>query len=43
MIKLRGSGYRLVYSVEDNELKIMVVAIGKRDKIHAYLLAEKRQ
>ena len=42
-IKLRDSGYRLVYSVEDDELKIVVVAVGKRDKSQAYLLAEKRQ
>lgn len=42
-IKLRESGYRLVYSVNDNELKIIVIAVGKRDKSHAYILAEKRQ
>lgn len=42
-IKLKDSGYRLVYSVEDNELKVIVVAVGKWDKSQAYLLAEKRQ
>ena len=42
-IKLRDSGYRLIYSVEDGELKVIVVAAGKRDKSQAYLLAEKRQ
>ena len=42
-IKLKDSGYRLIYSVEDGELKIVVVAVGKRDKSHAYILAEKRQ
>lgn len=42
-IKLKDSGYRLVYSVEDGELKIIVIAIGKRDKSQAYSLAEKRQ
>lgn len=31
-IKLRDSGYRFVYSVVDGELKIVVVAVGKRDK-----------
>jgi len=42
-IKLRDSGYRLIYSVEDGELKIVIVAVGKRDKSYAYMLAEKRQ
>ena len=35
-IKLRSSGYRLVYKVEDNELIILVLAVGKRDKNDAY-------
>ena len=42
-IKLRDSGYRLVYSVEDSDLKVIIIAIGKRDKNQAYSLAEKRQ
>ncbi len=35
-IKLRGSGYRLVYQVRDNELVVVVIAIGKRDKNLVY-------
>jgi mRNA interferase RelE/StbE len=31
-IKLRGQGYRLVYQVRDNELVIVVIAVGKRDR-----------
>ena len=41
-IKLRGSGYRLVYQVRDNELIVMVIAVGKRDKNLVYKLAGKR-
>ena len=35
-IKLKSSGYRLVYKVIDNELCIMVIVIGKRDKNSVY-------
>jgi mRNA interferase RelE/StbE len=42
-IKLRGSGHRLVYQVRDNELVIVVIAVGKRDKNLVYKLATKRQ
>ncbi|MCF8057633.1 MAG: type II toxin-antitoxin system RelE/ParE family toxin [Desulfocapsa sp.] len=35
-IKLRASGYRLVYEVVDNELFVLVIAVGKRDKNTAY-------
>ena len=38
-IKLRGSGYRLVYQVRDDELVVVVIAIGKRDKNLVYKLA----
>ncbi len=31
-IKLRASGYRLVYEVVENELVVLVIAVGKRDK-----------
>lgn len=41
-IKLRGSGYRLVYQVRDNELVVVVIAIGKRDKNLVYKLALRR-
>ncbi len=35
-IKLKSSGYRLVYKVIDNELCVMVVVIGKREKNSVY-------
>jgi mRNA interferase RelE/StbE len=31
-IKLRASGYRLVYEILECEIVVLVVAIGKRDK-----------
>jgi mRNA interferase RelE/StbE len=40
-IKLRASGYRLVYEVIDNELFVLVIAIGKRDKSAVYKKAKK--
>ena len=36
-IKLRSSGFRLIYTVDDNFLTIEVVAIGKRDSIYGNL------
>ena len=41
-IKLRGVGYRLVYEVRDNELIVVVVAIGKRERNAVYKAAAKR-
>ncbi|MBT3477928.1 MAG: type II toxin-antitoxin system RelE/ParE family toxin [Candidatus Marinimicrobia bacterium] len=41
-IKLRSRGYRLVYEVIDNELYILVIAIGKRSKDSVYKIVEKR-
>ena len=41
-IKLRASGYRLVYEVNEDEIIVIVIAIGKRDKKLAYLKAAKR-
>jgi mRNA interferase RelE/StbE len=35
-IKLRSSGYRLAYEVIDDEILIMVIAVGKRDKGDVY-------
>lgn len=40
-IKLKASGYRLVYKIEEGELIVLVLAIGKREKNEAYLKAEK--
>ena len=41
-IKLRSLGYRLVYEVIDNELIVVVVAIGKRNNNQVYNSAAKR-
>jgi mRNA interferase RelE/StbE len=41
-IKLRASGYRLVYEVIDNDLFVLVIAIGKRDRNTIYKKAAKR-
>jgi len=42
-IKLRGSGYRLVYEVIDEEVVVMVIAVGKRDKSAVYKKARNRK
>jgi mRNA interferase RelE/StbE len=41
-IKLRQSGYRLVYRVEDQRVTIVVVAVGKRDRSEVYESAKRR-
>jgi len=41
-IKLRSSGYRLVYEVNDNEITLLVIVIGKRDGDKVYELADRR-
>ena len=41
-IKLRSVGYRLVYEVRDNELLVVVVAVGKRERSAVYKMAAKR-
>ncbi len=41
-IKLRASGFRLVYQVIDDQLVIIVVAVGKRERSEAYNLASER-
>lgn len=41
-IKLRASGYRLIYQVIDDTVTVFVVAIGKREKEEAYQRATKR-
>lgn len=42
-IKLRATGYRLVYRVEDGRLVVIVVAVGRRDKSAIYEAAAKRR
>ena len=41
-IKLRSIGYRLVYEVIDDEVVVLVVAIGRRDHDSVYVDAESR-
>jgi mRNA interferase RelE/StbE len=41
-IKLRNAGYRLVYEVRDQQLIVLVVAVGKRERNEVYKAAEKR-
>jgi mRNA interferase RelE/StbE len=42
-IKLRVTGYRLVYEVQDEQVCVLVIAVGKRDKLDVYKKARKRQ
>jgi len=41
-IKLLKHGYRLVYSVEDDVLVVLVLSVGKREDSEAYMTAAKR-
>ena len=41
-IKLRQSGFRLVYEVIDSEVVVLVVAVGKRERNKVYQAAAKR-
>ncbi len=41
-IKLRSSGYRLVYQVIDKEIVVLVVALGKRNQNMVYSTAKNR-
>ena len=41
-IKLRESGYRLVYQVQKEKISVLVIAIGKREKQQAYHDAKNR-
>ena len=42
-IMLKASGYRLVYEVIDEEICVLVIAIGKRDKSMVYKKAYARK
>ena len=42
-IKLRSSGYRLVYSVDDNTITVRVIAVGKRERATVYRSADARE
>ncbi len=41
-IKLRSVGYRLVYQVIDEEVVVLVLAVGKRERNAAYKVALNR-
>lgn len=41
-IKLRSSGYRLVYEVRDHEVVIVVIVVGKHERNAVYKIAAKR-
>lgn len=41
-IKLRSSGYRLVYEVRDAEVVVLVIAVGKRERSEVYKAARVR-
>lgn len=41
-IKLRSAGYRLVYQVQDEEVTVLVVSVGKRERNAVYKQAIKR-
>jgi mRNA interferase RelE/StbE len=41
-IKLRKAGYRLVYEVREQEVVILIVAIGKRERNEVYKTAAQR-
>ena len=41
-IKLRASGYRLVYEVRDDRLVVVVIAVGKRNRGEVYSKAQRR-
>ena len=41
-IKLRAAGYRLVYEVRDQEVLVLVIAVGKRDRNAVYRAAGAR-
>ncbi len=42
-IKLRSVGYRLVYEVNDKEIVIYIIAVGKRERGLIYSKAESRK
>ena len=42
-IKLRSAGYRLVYEVDDTEIVVYVIAVGKRERGLVYTKAEQRK
>lgn len=41
-IKLRTLGYRLVYQVNDGRVVVLVLSVGKRERLQAYEKAHQR-
>ena len=41
-IKLRAAGFRLVYEVQDLDVLVLVVAVGKRERNAVYRQADQR-
>lgn len=41
-IKLRSAGYRLIYQVQDENVLVLVIAIGVRNKGESYTKAQAR-
>ena len=41
-IKLRASGYRLLYQVIDEKVVLLVIAVGKRESSEVYQIADMR-
>jgi mRNA interferase RelE/StbE len=41
-IKLRSAGYRLVYEVDQGEISVIVITVGKRERSEVYVKAKKR-
>ena len=41
-VKLRASGYRLVYRVEEEAVTVVMVAVGKRERGAVYKAAARR-
>jgi len=42
-IKLRSAGYRLVYEVNDSEVVVYIIAVGKRERGIVYSKAKTRK
>ncbi|MGR2172783.1 type II toxin-antitoxin system RelE family toxin [Salmonella enterica] len=41
-IKIRASGYRLVYQVIDEKVVLLVIAVGRRESSEVYQIADLR-
>lgn len=42
-IKLKSSGYRLIYEVEKSTITVYIITVGKRDKFTVYNKAKKHK